>query len=221
MITSFLKQGVSMKILPSLITGIITAFLSSYLLHTVSIITLISWIGFSGVFVGLSLHTFFAVPATNISKKCAEEDLNTWLLFVLVVITCLAALIGVSSLIHNTAHWEIPGWTGILLLIATVVLAWFVVHLAFTFRYAHVYYAGENSRFKQHAEGLDFPGESKPDYFDFAYFSFTIGMTFQVSDVVIKSKALRRLSLFHALLSFVFNTVIIALTINGIMNLKG
>lgn len=221
MTTSFLKQGTSMKIIPSIIAGTVAAIIATYFLDTTAIIALITWVTFSGVFVGLSIHTFFAVPATNISKKCTEEDLNTWLLFVLLVITCLAALIGVSSLIHNTAHWEIPGWTGILLLIATVVLAWFVVNLAFTFRYAHVYYAGEKSRFKQHAEGLEFPGDTKPDYFDFAYFSFTIGMTFQVSDVVIKSKALRRLSLVHALLSFVFNTVIIALTINGIMNLKG
>jgi uncharacterized membrane protein len=221
MATSFLKQGTSMKIIPSVVAGIVAAIIATYFLDTTAIITLITWVTFSGVFCVLSIHSFFVVPASTIGKKCEEEDLSTWLLFVLVVITCLSALISVSVLILDRSEWEIPDWVGIVLFILTVMLAWVLVHLAFTFRYAHIYYASEKSHFKQHANGLEFPGDTKPDYFDFAYFSFTIGMTFQVSDVVIKSKALRRLSLVHALLSFVFNTVIIALTINEIMNLKG
>lgn len=221
MAISFLKQGTSMKIIPSVVAGMVAAIIASCFFDTTAIIGLITWISFSIVFCTLSIHSFFVVPALTIGKKCEEEDLSTWLLFVLVVITCLSALISVSVLIHDRTHWEIPYWAGIVLFILTVMLAWLLVHLAFTFRYAHIYYAGEKSHFKQHANGLEFPGDTKPDYFDFAYFSFTIGMTFQVSDVVIKSKAIRRLSLVHALLSFVFNTVIIALTINGIMNLKG
>jgi len=67
--------------------------------------------------------------------------------------------------------------------------------------------------------GIDFPGITEPDYLDFAYFSFVIGMTFQVSDVVVKSKVIRRFVLFHSLISFVFNTIIVALTINGIAGL--
>lgn len=221
MVTSFLKQAVTMKMIPSLIVGIVSAVIANYFFNATAIIGLITWISFSAVFCGLSIHSFFVVPASTIRKKCEEEDLSTWLLFVLVVITCLSALISVSVLIHDRTQWEIPYWWGILLFILTVILAWLLVHLTFTFRYAHVYYAGDKSHFKNHANGLEFPGETTPDYFDFAYFSFTIGMTFQVSDVVIKSKAFRRLTLIHALLSFVFNTVIIALTINGIMNING
>jgi uncharacterized membrane protein len=74
--------------------------------------------------------------------------------------------------------------------------------------------------YEKHARGLQFPGEEAPDYWDFLYFSMTIGMTFQVSDVTISAKAIRRLVLVHALISFLFNTVIIALTINEMVSLK-
>ena len=72
---------------------------------------------------------------------------------------------------------------------------------------------------KVHKGGLIFPNDEPPDYFDFAYFSFVIGMTWQVSDVQITSRRIRRIVLMHALLSFVYNTVILALSINIISGL--
>jgi uncharacterized membrane protein len=72
---------------------------------------------------------------------------------------------------------------------------------------------------KEHKGGLIFPSDDPPDYFDFAYFSFVIGMTWQVSDIQISSRRIRRMVLFHALLSFLYNTVILALTINIISGL--
>jgi uncharacterized membrane protein len=71
------------------------------------------------------------------------------------------------------------------------------------------------------AEGLEFPEEDCPDYLDFAYFSFVIGMTFQVSDVQITSRIIRKQVLLHGLLSFALNTFVVALTINLIAGLKG
>jgi uncharacterized membrane protein len=67
---------------------------------------------------------------------------------------------------------------------------------------------------KEHRGGLDFLNEKRPDYLDFAYFSFVIGMTFQVSDVTVSSSRIRRLVLLHGLISFLFNTIIVALSIN-------
>lgn len=72
---------------------------------------------------------------------------------------------------------------------------------------------------KKNAEGLNFPQEKQPDYIDFAYFSFVIGMTFQVSDVQINSRIIRRTALAHGLLSFALNTFVVALTINLIAGL--
>ena len=97
--------------------------------------------------------------------------------------------------------------------VASVLLSWVVVHTVFTLRYAHLYYTrGEE------ADGIDFTrGASEremPDYFDFAYVAFTIGMTFQVSDTDITTKPMRRAILSHALLSWLFGAIIVATTIN-------
>ncbi len=87
-------------------------------------------------------------------------------------------------------------------------------------RYAHIYYGDHKTNPGVHTGGLVFPNEDKPDYLDFAYFSFIVGMTFQVSDVVITLARLRKLVLLHSILAFGFNTVIVALTINVIASLS-
>jgi len=103
-----------------------------------------------------------------------------------------------------------------------ILLSWMMVHTVFTFHYAMMYYDDDESDPNQHAEGLDFPGgEKKPDYIDFAYFAFVIGMTFQVSDVEITCRNIRRKVLVHGLISFAINTFVVALTINIIAGLKG
>lgn len=108
-----------------------------------------------------------------------------------------------------------PLVTGILGLL----LSWVLVHTIFTLRYAHIFYANHKEDKTKHAGGLVFPEEPHPDYIDFAYYSFTIGMTFQVSDVTVTSKDLRRLTLFHSLIAFAFNTIVVALTVNVIAGL--
>ncbi len=97
-----------------------------------------------------------------------------------------------------------------LLSIASVGIAWLVTHTAFTLRYAHLYYREDH----EGIGGLEFPGGARPSYFDFAYFAFTIGMCFQTSDVCISSTQIRRATLLHALVSFAYNTLILALVLN-------
>ncbi len=96
--------------------------------------------------------------------------------------------------------------------IAAVVLGWAVIHTMFVFRYAHVFYYDDADG--GGGRGLMFPGTTEPDDYDFAYFSFVIGMTFQVSDVQITDPAVRRVVLLHGLLSFAYNTAILALVVN-------
>lgn len=94
-----------------------------------------------------------------------------------------------------------------------ILLSWLFVHLLFAVRYAHEYWQADS--------GLDFPGGEPPDFSDFLYFAFTIGMTFQTSDVEISSRLLRRLALAHSLVAFLFNVVILATAVNvtaGMMN---
>lgn len=189
--------------------------------HSGTLMAVAGWVAFGLMFSIQSIYTFYAVESHTIRKRCADEDLSSWLLFSLIVLTCTTALVSVSLVLSDRVNWDIPRWLSILLCIGAVGLSWMIVHLSFTFRYAHLYYGTDNKLYAKHANGLEFPGDDVPDYFDFAYYSFTIGMTFQVSDVVIKSKGLRRLTLVHSILSFLFNTVIIALTINEMVNLKG
>ena len=107
----------------------------------------------------------------------------------------------------------------VLLSITGMIFSWVMVHTIFTFHYAHLYYdLGKNDT--PGRAGLEFPAEKKPDYIDFAYFAFVIGMTFQVSDVEINSRQIRRTALAHGLLAFALNTFVVALTINLIGNLK-
>jgi uncharacterized membrane protein len=102
--------------------------------------------------------------------------------------------------------------------IGAVIIGWFLIHTTFMFRYAHLYYFDSNEDGTAE-RGIRFPGKADPNDFDFAYYSFVIGMTFQVSDVVITDPGVRRITLFHALISFGYNTMIIALVINVLSGL--
>ena len=179
-----------------------------------------AWLTFGGLYLLESIISMIRIPSKSINLRAKEEDLGVWMQFIVLVITCSTALIAIifwNS--DNNSHFSKHSILHELFFIASVALAWLVLHLSFTFRYAHLYYGDENEKYAKHARGLDFPGETHPDYFDFAYYSFTIGMTFQVTDVVIKTKGLRRLTLAHSLVAFFFNTILIAITISEIINL--
>jgi uncharacterized membrane protein len=92
----------------------------------------------------------------------------------------------------------------------TIVLSWAFIHTIFALHYAHEYHAEH----RKNRGGLAFPGEEAPDYWDFVYFSFVIGMAAQTSDVAITSKAIRRTVAAHGIVSFVFNAALLALTVN-------
>jgi uncharacterized membrane protein len=96
---------------------------------------------------------------------------------------------------------------------STVLLFWLVTQLVFTFHYAHEFYRPDDGGANL-AGGLDFPGDGKPDYWDFFYFATSIGAASQTSDVDVHTKALRRLVTLHAIISFFFNTAVLALAIN-------
>lgn len=106
----------------------------------------------------------------------------------------------------------------VILCLAGVVTAWCLTHTAYTLRYAHLYYRDDDED-GSHNAGLVFPNNDPPDYYDFAYFAFTVGMCFQVSDVTITSKIIRRAVLMHSVLSFAYNTAIVALAMNLVAGL--
>ena len=100
-----------------------------------------------------------------------------------------------------------------LLVIATLSLAWTFANMVYALHYAHLYYSGKDGGKDQ--AGLDFPGDrAEPDYWDFVYFSFTLGVALQTSDVCITSTGIRRVVTLHSVAAFVFNLGILAFTIN-------
>ncbi len=208
----------AVRVLLSLITtGILFLGLYNTGLSTLLLVGIL-WIGFAATLIVLSLWIFFRVPVADIAKRANEEDGSRIFFFVSVISISAASLFTILLLLLSN---KIDGYkllsevTGI----AGMILSWVLVHTSFTFHYAHLYYAQKNNQ-NVEDKPLKFSGSNNPDYLDFAYFSFTIGMTFQVSDVETTSKQMRRVVLAHSLLAFAFNTFVVALTINLIAGLK-
>jgi uncharacterized membrane protein len=143
--------------------------------------------------------------------RAAEEDPGRTLVYVIVVLTSSASLLAATVLVSTVRSMD-PGSKHLLagLCLLAVVLAWTLTHTAFVFRYAHLYYRED----AEGVGGVDFPGKQPPTYLDFAYFAFTEGMCFQVSDVCVTSSQIRRAVLLHAVISFAYNSVILAFVLN-------
>ena len=142
-----------------------------------------------------------------IRSHALTNDANRPLILVLTTVVALAVMVAVGSQLGEVRH---GGQFAIAKLVVTMALIWLFANSVFALHYAHAYYAPHD------AGGLRFEGREPPDYYDFAYFAFTLGMTFQPSDVTIESAALRRAVLLHCLGAFVFNIGVIAFTINAL-----
>ncbi len=174
------------------------------------------WNTVAVVILTLDWATILTTPQRKIRELAQQQDLSRFLVFLFVVATSSAALFAVGFLVsvkksETGGHFIIH----LLLTLLTVISSWTLVHTVFGFRYAHAFYGdSDDPGVQKHAGGLIFPGDQPPDYFDFAYFSFVVGMTCQVSDVQITSRRMRRLTLAQSILSFGFNTIVLALVIN-------
>jgi uncharacterized membrane protein len=134
-------------------------------------------------------------------------------ILLLVLFAAFGSLFFVAALFREAKGGQADGFG--VIAVAAVILSWGLIHALFALHYAHVFYGDHGTAPGLHA-GLAFPGGKQPDYLDFLYFSAVIGMTSQVSDVAVTSRRLRRLVLLHGVVSFFFNTVVLALTVNVI-----
>jgi uncharacterized membrane protein len=153
----------------------------------------------------------------HMRARAARQDPGRSVILLVIVAGSLFSLLAIASLQKSLkGAGGDAAFLSLATIVSTIVLSWFLVHTVFTLHYAHGYYGPSAD---EHDEdglvgGLEFPSKDKPDYWDFMYFSFVVGMTCQVSDVEISGRHLRRLALFHGVVSFFFNTIILALTIN-------
>jgi uncharacterized membrane protein len=213
--------------LPSIYKLIISfgvATIASALLMPVHMETMtrvmIGWDVFSVCMLIISVVIFTSMRPRQIRLLAKQEDAGRIVVFGIVLATTIGSLMGVMVLLGNKEFLLGKGLETFIY-IAGVICSWFLLHTIFTYRYALLYYGDHPLDPDLHTVGLQIPNELWPDYLDFAYFAFVIGMTFQVSDIEISSRTIRRVALMHGILSFLFNTVIVALAINVVLELRG
>lgn len=161
------------------------------------------------VFLGV-IVPLLGADAQQMRRTAESNDANRAGLLAIAVLLSLVILFAVGTLIAGPGQLDRGA---ILLIIATLALAWLFANMVFTLHYAHLYYRQDHGRDQR---GIEVPGVDEPGYPDFLYFAFTLGMTFQTSDVSISGAHMRRVVLGHCMAAFIFNMGILAFTVNAI-----
>ena len=174
-----------------------------------------------GIMAGFDLAAFLflasCVPLLNdepqqMRRHSKENDANRLVLLAVTVAVSIVILVAVGAVIAKSDALQT---LDVLMIVATLVLAWLFGNVVYALHYAHVYYQAGKDRGGD-AAGIVFPDTKEPNYWDFVYFSFTLGMTFQTSDCDITAQAIRRISIGHCMAAFVFNLGVLAFTINAL-----
>lgn len=216
----FLAMNPLQRVLISTILAVVAYIFIRKFHFNAMITSMMLWDVFALSYIITSWIVFFTSSVSHITKKARQDDGSRVFVFLIVVLACFASMFTVLMLTISKDTADVAKAIYLPVIIAGMLLSWMLVHTTFCFHYAHLYYDNDEGT-EKNAAGLTFPSEQHPDYIDFAYFSFVIGMTFQVSDIEITSRTIRRQALVHGLLSFALNTFVVALTINLIAGLKG
>jgi uncharacterized membrane protein len=176
----------------------------------------LSWVVGAGLFLVLTALVVAGVPPELLRRRARQLDPRRSVILAIIIAAATVSLFALGfTLQKEPGETVLRVATRLLLAGATVVVSWTLTHTTFALHYAHHYYGdGPAPGPADDRGGLAFPGNELPDYWDFLYFSFVVGMTCQVSDVQVTSRDMRRLTLFHGVLAFFFNTVILALAVN-------
>jgi uncharacterized membrane protein len=186
--------------------GIVAFFLLPPSLRLVTRL-LAGWDIFATLYLVLVFTMVFRSGITHIRRNAVLQDDGR---FLILLVTAFGAFASIAAIVFELGASNRSA-SGLVLATLTIALSWAAVHTVFSLHYAHEYYRGPKPG------GLQFPSGDKddaPDYWDFVYFSFVIGMTAQVSDVGITDKIIRRTATVHGIISFVFNTALVALMVN-------
>ena len=194
------------RLFSSVVLGIVAFFFLPGSLRLVTRL-LVSWDIFVTFYLVLAYIMMFRCGLAHIRRNAVLQDDGR---FLILLVTALGAFASIAAIVFELggSHRSVPELT---LSTVTIALSWAAVHTIFALHYAHDYYRGAKPG------GLQFPSGDEhdhADYWDFVYFSFVIGMTAQVSDVGITDKTIRRTATAHGIISFVFNTALVALMVN-------
>jgi uncharacterized membrane protein len=175
-----------------------------------------SWDGGTLVYLGLAWAIVGRADAKSTRAHALAQDTSGYIIFLFVLGAACASVVAIGfvvATIKGLAFW--PKAWHLALTIAALMSSWLLIQTVFGFHYARRYYRDEKQQ-DQGSGGLVFPGGADPNYMDFAYYSFVVGMTSQVSDVQVLSPIMRRMTLVHGVLAFIFNIAVLALSINTI-----
>jgi uncharacterized membrane protein len=174
---------------------------------------LLGWEAAAAIYLGWTWLTVVRLDDKLTGDYARREDPSRALTDATVILASVISLGALWTVLIGSRNNESAQVSQIALGVLSVVLSWLVVHTVYMLRYAELYYA-------KPVGGVDFEGTDKPTYTDFAYLAFTVGMTFQVSDTGYRSSKFRSTTLKHALLSYLFGTIIVASTVNLVAGLS-
>ncbi|MFK6082607.1 DUF1345 domain-containing protein [Acinetobacter baumannii] len=197
----------------ALIFGVVVASLLAWLTSWKwSTILLASWNGSISLYLLHVWKLMRSADHSQMQQQAKKQDESKWVIMLIVLLAITMSLVAILVQLFQlpSGHYEKLGHVALALL--TIISAWLFMHTVFALHYAHDFYMAL-SRNEENG-GLDFPGTEHPTYPDFLYFSYIIGTSAQTADVSITNKHMRLLNLFHAVLSFGFNTTILAICIN-------
>ncbi len=166
------------------------------------------------IYLGLAWWLIASTDAAMTRDHALGQDQSGFVIFLFVVVAAFASVVAIGFVVSTIR--ELDPWSKawhLALTIGALISSWLLIQTVFAFHYARRYYAILH-RERTATPELLFPGGTEPDYLDFAYYSFVVGMTSQVSDVAVTARRMRRLTLVHSVLAFVFNIAVLALSIN-------
>ncbi|MEZ5832947.1 MAG: DUF1345 domain-containing protein [Dongiaceae bacterium] len=166
---------------------------------------------FCVIYLVLMARFTLRITPKGLRRRAGVEDEGMPVIVLLALAAIVFSLIAIFSLLNSD---RAPGATELSFAIASIPLGWLMLHTVAAFHYAHLFYANADDEHARDARSLIFPTTTEPGAWDFLYFSFVIGMTAQVSDVAVQTTDMRRRVLFHSIVSFFYNTVLLALAVN-------
>ena len=213
----FYKIDAHYRLFIALAASVIVFFIF-YKKVTLPELALAVWIACALTVIVLNWIIILTSHPQEVKQIAKIQDSSRTFLFAFIITASVVSFVAIIFLLKSSKGLsEGTKNEHILLAISAVAISWWLVHTVFSLRYAHLYYDTETDDGKPlKVGGLEFPDTKEPDFLDFIYFGFVVGMTFQVSDVQITDRNIRRLCLLHGLISFIFNTTIVALSINVI-----
>ena len=184
---------------------------------------LAAWNTAGWLFIVLLLVMMTRAEIEGIKRQASLEDASRAVLLVAIIVGSVATLLALVAQLSALSKEHGPERTLVFALsFSTILVSWFLIHIVFAAYYAHEFHSeATRASSRGGGGGLDFPGDRVPDYLDFLYFAFVVGTTAQTSDVEVTSHVMRRVVMGHGLLSFFFNTTVIALVVNLTAQLVG